>query len=426
MVTLRINAERLRADIEALASIGRSPAGGISRTSFGPADALAREWYLARCAEAGLTVDVDGLGNMVVRAPSDTGRPAPVCSGSHIDTVPNGGRLDGALGSLAALEALRRISETGIELAHPVRALVFSDEEGNYGHLLGSAGLRHGYGRKQLEELSGRDGDRLVDALVAAGYDLDEATRTRVEAGSIHAFVELHIEQGPIMEERGTEIGVVTSIVGLAGARVEFIGSADHAGTTPLTRRKDALLAASEFLQLLPGIAHDISEAAVVTCGMISVDPASQNVVPGVAHLTLDFRDPDWDRLQQLAAAFEQAARDVARRRGLHASWRPDSMVEPVPLHPEVRAAIAAAADGLGLSRMDIPSGAGHDSQNMAWLAPTAMIFVPSINGKSHCPEEDTSWHDIENGANALLATLLALATEEAPVTGPPLVAIAG
>ncbi len=415
-MTLMVNAERLRADIEALGGIGRVATGGLTRTTFSPEDAEARSWYLARCAEAGLEVAVDGLGNMIVRAGDDTGSALPVWSGSHIDTVPNGGRLDGALGSLAALECLRTLTEAGIELVHPVRAVVFADEEGNYDHLLGSAGLRRGYTLEQLGELTGRDGDRLVDRLTATGWDVAEATRTRREPGSVHAFVELHIEQGPVMEAAGIDIGVVTSIVGLGGAKVAFVGSADHAGTTPMDRRRDALQAASDFLTLLPDIAAGVSEAAVVTCGLISVEPGSANVVPGIAQLTLDFREPDFGRLQELAARFERAAHEVAGRHGLEVSWRQDTLVEPVLLHAGVREVISSAAASLGLSQMDIPSGAGHDSQNMAWLAPTAMIFVPSINGKSHCPEEDTAWRDIENGANVLLQSLLALATSGTPV----------
>jgi beta-ureidopropionase / N-carbamoyl-L-amino-acid hydrolase len=414
-VTMRINADRLRADITELATIGRVAAGGLSRTSFSPADVGARDWFRKRCADADLEVTTDGLGNMVVRAGAEPPT-TPVWSGSHIDTVPNGGHLDGALGSLAALECLRTLTESGVELAHPVRAVVFADEEGNYDHLFGSTGLRRGYTAEQLAELTGRDGDRLVDRLVDLGWDLDAATRTRIEPGSVHGFVELHIEQGPVLERQGTDIGVVTGIVGLSGSRVSFRGSADHAGTTPMDSRKDALGAAAAFLSRLPGLAAEVDEASVVTCGVIGVEPGGANVVPGVANLLLDFRNPRLDRLEQLERAFEAAARRVAEEHGVEVVWQPDRPVEPVPLDPDVRAVIASVVGDLGLSRTDIPSGAGHDSQNMAWIAPTAMIFIPSINGKSHCPEEDSAWSDIENGANTLLNTLVALANSTAPI----------
>lgn len=409
-MTVRINADRLRNDIETLGTVGRVAAGGISRTSFSDDDLRARDWYLGRCAEAGLTVEIDGLGNIVARAQGDDGTAVPVWSGSHIDTVPNGGRLDGALGSLAALECLRTIAESGIELERPVRAVVFTDEEGNYDHLLGSMGMRRGYTPEQLAALSGRDGDRLVDRLTAIGWDTEPATRTRIEPGSVHAFVELHIEQGPNLESRSVDIGVVTSIVGIGGAHVVFTGAADHAGTTPMGKRKDALLAASDFLTRLPARAAEIDPASVVTCGIIGVEPGGANIVPAVARLTLDFRCTDFGRLGELAAALGAEAERVASEHGLAVSWEPDTLVEPVQLDGRVRAVIAEAADGLALGRMDLPSGAGHDAQNMAWIAPTGMVFVPSVDGKSHTPEEDTSWRDIENGANVLLHALLSLA----------------
>jgi N-carbamoyl-L-amino-acid hydrolase len=409
-VTLWINADRLRTDVETLGGMGRVAAGGISRTSFSADDLQAREWYLGRCAEARLSVETDGLGNMVVLAPGDDGTAPAVWSGSHIDTVPNGGRLDGALGALAALECLRTIAEAGIELPHPVRAVVFTDEEGNYDHLLGSVGIRRGYTLEQLSELHGRDGEGLVDRLAEIGWDLEAATRTAIDPGSVRAFVELHIEQGPNLEADGIDIGVVTSIVGIGGAEVDFAGAADHAGTTPMAKRKDALLAAADFLTGLPALAARIDLSAVVTCGIVSVEPGGANIVPGIAHLTLDFRSPDVAKLHELAAAIEAEARAVADGHGISVSWRQDALVEPVVLDDDVRTVIADAVDRLGLTRMDMPSGAGHDAQNMAWIAQTGMIFVPSINGKSHTPEEDTSWHDIENGANALLQSLLSLA----------------
>lgn len=412
-MTLTVNIERLKRDLETLRTIGRAETGGVSRTSYSPADREARQWYEDRCAEANLVVAVDGLGNMVTRARDESSDGPPVWTGSHLDSVPNGGHLDGALGAIAALECLRRLTEENIPLGRPVRAVVFADEEGNYSHLFGSSALARGFDREQLEALTGRDDDRLVDRLADWGWDLDAATRTRLEPGEVHAFVELHIEQGPNLEAAGIDIGVVTSIVGLSGAKVRFHGRADHAGTTPMTMRKDALLAAADFLTTLPKTAKSIGDAAVVTCGLVGVEPGGANVVPGTATLTLDFRDPDLGRLKALGEAIERSARDVAARHDLTVDWHPDALVEPVPLDADIRRTITTAAKDLGYSHTDIPSGAGHDSQNMAWIAPTAMIFVPSKGGRSHSPAEDTSWEDIEKGANVLLATLVALASEK-------------
>ena len=410
-MTLRINADRLRDDLNSLGEIGRTPGAGIDRTAFSSADDESRAWYHHRCVQAGLQLRLDGLGNMFAGLPSDLAADTPaVWTGSHIDTVPNGGAFDGALGTVAALECVRRIAESGLELKRPVRAVVFSDEEGNYGHLLGSMGLRTGYDQAQLDALTGRDGDRLVDALAGWKWATGSPTATRIEPGSLDSFVELHIEQGARLETEKVQIGVVTSIVGLSGGVAEFIGRADHAGTTPMTMRQDALLAASSFIVRLPDIAASVGSSSVITTGRIAVAPGGANVVPERAEVTLDFRDPDRGRLDDLERRIETAVAAAATDHKVTGAWRPDGIVDPVPLDDAVRQIIRAAADGLGLTHVDIPSGAGHDSQNMAHLAPTAMIFVPSRNGRSHSPAEFTDFADVMNGANVLLATLIALA----------------
>jgi beta-ureidopropionase / N-carbamoyl-L-amino-acid hydrolase len=408
-LNLRVNGERLRQDLADLARIGAREPAGISRTAYSAEDAQARQWYHDRCAAAGLELRMDGLGNMFARAPGAPDRPA-VWTGSHIDTVPYGGAFDGALGTVAALECLRRITESGIELSRPVCAVVFSDEEGNYGHLLGSRGLSHGYRAEQLAAMTGRDGDRLTDALAGWPWASGSPTATRLAAGTVGAFVELHIEQGPRLEASGTDIGVVTSIVGLGGGLATFTGRADHAGTTPMGLRKDALLAAAAFLTKLPTVAAATGPDSVITCGLIRAEPGGANVVPGVAAVTLDFRDPDRTRLATLEAEIGLAAESAALAHGVSVTWQPDELIDPMPLNETVRSVIRTAVDGLGLTHIAIASGAGHDSQNMAHLAPTGMIFVPSQGGRSHSPAEHTAFADVENGANVLLSTVLALA----------------
>lgn len=406
---LRVDGPRLRRDLDTLAEIGGRAGGGISRTAFSPLDDQARQWYLDRCTEARLALRTDGLGNMFAR-PDARGVPGPaVWAGSHIDTVPDGGPLDGALGTVAALECVRRLSETGVELARPVEAVVFSDEEGNYGHLLGSYGIAHGYDEAELAAMTGRDGDRLVDALADWRWATGLPTQTQLPPGRMSAFIELHIEQGPHLEASGTDIGVVTSIVGLGGGQLDFVGRADHAGTTPMTMRSDALRAAADFLTRLPGLAASVSPTAVITCGRITLEPGGANVVPRLASLTLDFRDPDRDLLNDLTRKIRAAADAAGAEHGVQVAWRPDVPVDPVPLDPSLRAVIRASADELGYTWTDMPSGAGHDSQNIAHLAPTAMIFVPSRDGRSHSPQEHTDFDAIERGANVLLRTLLHL-----------------
>jgi N-carbamoyl-L-amino-acid hydrolase len=408
----------LVADLEALARIGREPSGGISRTSFSEADEQAREWYRGRCAEAGLAVRVDGIGNMFVSAPDEPGGPA-VWSGSHLDSVPNGGGFDGALGSVAALECVRRLHEEGVPLRRPVRAVVYSDEEGNYAHLFGSSALARGFARSELQALTGRGGDRFADTFTAAGWDLELATRTRVDPAVIHATVELHIEQGPELERLGHQIGIVTAIVGLGGGAITFRGRADHAGTTPMTMRRDALRAASALIVRFPEIARSVSDRAVVTAGILAVEPGAANVVPEIARLTVDYRDLELARLEELGRAIATAARQVATEQGLEVDLDLEPMISPCPLDPGIRRIIGDAAAARGLVASPMPSGAGHDSQNMATLAPTGMIFVPSAGGRSHCPEEHTAWADVENGANVLLDTIVALATDTPIITEP-------
>lgn len=420
-MSMTVNMSRLRGDLAALGSIGRRAEGGITRTSFSAADLAARDWYRARCAEAGLAVRTDGIGNMFAEAPgpgragagSAAGEPGPaaVWSGSHLDTVPDGGAFDGAVGALAALECVRRLAEEGAELARPVRAVVFADEEGNYNHLLGSTALARDFTRDEIAAMTGRDGDRLVDAITAIGWDPDALAGNRVDPAEVYAFVELHIEQGPNLEASGTDIGVVTSIVGIGGAVAEFRGRADHAGTTPMTRRQDPLRAAAQLIAGLPAITAAVSDTAVATCGKLVTLPGGANVVPALVRMLLDFRDPDAGRLARLDRELTAAARAAAAAHDVTLSWLAEAPVAPVELDPRVRSAIGARARGLGLSAVAMPSGAGHDAQNMAALAPTGMIFVPSRDGRSHSPAEHTDWDDIENGANVLLATLTDLAT---------------
>lgn len=409
-MTLEVNAARLRDDLQTLSQIGRAPGGGITRTSFSAADQEAREWYAERCHDAGLRLRTDALGNMLADAGQDPSVPA-VWSGSHIDTVPDGGAFDGALGAIAALECVRRLAEEGVQLRRPVRAAVFADEEGNYSPLFGSSGLSRGHSGEQLRAMVGRDGDRLLDTMSRGGWDVDAAIAGQVHRDAVHAFVELHIEQGPNLEAAGTDIGLVSSIVGLGEAVVEFHGRADHAGTMPMPLRRDPMRAAADVIAGLAAITAATSDDAVATCGRLEARPGGANVVPGLVRMTLDFRDPDPAKVTLLAARLEAAVHEAARRHDVRAVWSPDPLIPPVHLDRSVRSIIAAHADTLGRSTMPITSGAGHDAQNLARSAPTGMIFVPSRGGRSHCPDEDTDWRDVVGGANVLLNTLAELAT---------------
>jgi N-carbamoyl-L-amino-acid hydrolase len=426
-VSLTVNLSRMRADLVSLGSIGRLAGGGITRTSFSAADLAARQWYQERCGRAGLALRTDGIGNMFAEA-AGTGSArdesaavagtAAVWSGSHLDTVPDGGAFDGAVGAVAALECVRRLAEERVDLARPVRAVVFADEEGNYNHLLGSTALARDFTRDELEAMTGRDGDRLVDAVAAIGWNPGALAGNRVDPEQVYAFVELHIEQGPNLEASGVNIGVVTSIVAQGGAVAEFRGRADHAGTTPMTRRQDPLRAAAQLIAALPAITAAVGDTAVTTCGKLVTLPGSANVVPALVRMLLDYRDPDAGRLARLEEQLIAAARQAAAAHDVTLDWAAEAPVAPVALDPRVRSVIDARARGLGLSAVAMPSGAVHDAQRMAAIAPAGMIFVPSRDGRSHSPAEHTDWEDVENGANVLLATLADLATTGLPDPG--------
>lgn len=409
---ISVNAERLLANLSALGQFGRNAAGGVDRASFSSADLAARAWLTSRCEEEGLEVTVDGIGNLVVSSPTleqDVADEAPVWTGSHIDAVPNGGTYDGPLGALAAIECLTRLHEEKVTLERPVRAVVYADEEGNYAHLLGSSALARGFTTEELNELTGRDGDRFVDTFVAAGGDLRAAAAVRLTQGSIHASVELHIEQGPVLEREGIDIANVTGIVAIGGGTVRFNGRADHAGTTPMDGRQDAVVAAADFITRLPDLARTVGQNSVVTTGIVRARPGGSNVVAETAEVVVDYRDPSTENARQLEELIASAAEDVARQRGLRVDLDFEPLVPAALMHEIVRQAIRDSADAHNYSLRDLASGAGHDSQNLATIAPTGMIFVPSVDGRSHSPAEMTQDPDVVRGADVLLGTLIRL-----------------
>ncbi|WP_256839828.1 Zn-dependent hydrolase [Ornithinimicrobium faecis] len=412
-MSFHVSAERIRADIEHLATIGATATGGVSRTSFSAADRQVRAWVADQCARFGLAMHTDGIGNIFITWGGDAQADrAPVYAGSHLDSVPEGGRFDGILGSVAALEVVRTLSEQQVSLARPVGAIIFADEEGNYHHLLGSTALTDGYAWAELQTFRGRDGDLLVDALARMGWDPQAATGVRLAPQDVHAFLELHIEQGPVLEAAGVDIGIVTSIVGLAAGQLEFIGRQDHAGTTPMDQRADPMQAAGVFLAGLHDIAARGSATAVLTCGLLEVTPGGTNVVPERVRLHLDFRDPDLAVIHALEQAIIEAADRAGAEHGITAAYERQSITSPVPLNSELQDLVEARARSRGLRALHLASDAGHDSQNMARLTSTGMIFVPSVGGRSHSPQELTEWKDTKQGANVLLDVVYTLARE--------------
>lgn len=407
---LRINLARLRQDLEDLGEIGKTPERGVWRSSFSEADLEARRWYLQRLQDAGLQHWVDAAGNIYGRV--GEGSPA-VIAGSHIDSVPNGGRFDGALGVMAAFECLRTIKDHGVHTKLPIEAVAFTDEEGRFGGFVGSYAL---IGQMPYEEVMRRRdlrGVPLAEAMHAVGLDPARIAAARRDPNDIKAYVELHIEQGPILESLNVPIGVVQGIVAGSRTWITFRGRADHAGTTPMSMRQDAFLGAAEFgLRARDMVLTEGSGTTVGTVGVLELKPGASNIVPESAFLTLDLRDISWDVLQRLLERTRLIAHEVAEKWGLEVTVERMRVSEPAQMSPHLQAIIAEAAKELGLKAHWMNSGAGHDAQVMAKIAPAGMIFVPSRQGRSHSPAEHTDWDQIENGANVLLHTLLRLANE--------------
>lgn len=403
-----ISLPRLRQDLAALARFGRTASGGVARSAWSPAHEEARAWLLARMKEAGLETWVDPAGNTF--GTIGAGAPA-VLTGSHIDSVPDGGTLDGALGVLAGLECLRTIREAGTPLRRPLTLVAWSDEEGRYQGLFGSRAFAGKLKRADIPKMQAPDGDRLVDAMARAGFNALEAPRAAVDPRSVSAYVELHIEQGPHLEARGIPIGVVEGIVGIRRNRVIFLGEPDHAGTTPMARRKDAFLAAAEYaLRARDLVTKGGGGRSVTNFGVVEVQPGVTNIVPARAALLQELRELDPKVLVRLDRQCAALASRVARHRGTRVRVERISRTEPARLSSEVQGAIEVAAAHLGLRTRRMASAAGHDAQNLATLTRAGMIFIPSKGGKSHRPDEASEPRAIERGANVLLHTLLNLA----------------
>jgi N-carbamoyl-L-amino-acid hydrolase len=331
--------------------------------------------------------------------------------GSHLDTVPAAGRLDGALGVLCGLECLRRMREEDVETQRPIEVVAFSDEEGRFGSLFGSFAMAGELNPDILQTVVDLSGVRLADAMKERGLEPLRALAARRSPDSVYAYVELHIEQGPILDKLGKSIGVVEAITGLFKWSVRLKGEADHAGTTPMPMRRDAFAGLAEFAGEVPRVLEEHgNEGSVATIGKATLHPGSANTVPGLVEFSLDVRDENEETLAALADAFRITLSAIARRRGLMFEFDILSEVPPVRCDARITEVVTEVARELGIDSHAMPSGAAHDAQVMARLAPTGMIFVPSVGGRSHSPAEWTHWEDIEVGANVLLRTVLRLA----------------
>ena len=407
---MRINFARLKRDLEELGAIGRTADGGVSRPSWSDVDMQARRWLMERITAAGMQARTDTAGNIFGRWMP--GAPV-VMVGSHIDSVPNGGKFDGALGVLTGLECLRRIKEEGIQLRRPLELVAFTDEEGAFGGFFGSYAFTGVLPSERIPNLKDSQGLRILDAMARHGMDGLQAVKAYRDPQEIFAYVELHIEQGPVLEGLRAHIGLVETIIGIRRYGITFRGRADHAGTTPMPDRKNALLGAADVILK----AHDLilaegTPASRVTVGVLQLKPAVANIVPAEAFLTYELREQSTQMLRTLEEKSRELAAQVASAWGLEVSIETILEIDPVPMADEVKKCILEAATKLGCKVHRLPAMAGHDAQVVGRVAKAGMIFVPSKDGRSHSPLEFTADEDVERGANVLLLTLLKLTAE--------------
>lgn len=410
--SLRVNGSRLLERLHVLAQIGATPEGGVNRPAYSQADlqarARVREWMHA----ASLEVSVDAAGNLIGRRRGREPELPPLALGSHVDSVPDGGSYDGPLGSLAALEVAQTLAERRIALRHPLEVITFQNEEGG---LVGSRALSGELREEELGKVAAsgctvREGIRLL------GGDPDRLAEARRHPGEVAAFLELHIEQGGVLEAEGAEIGVVEGIVGIRWWEVTITGAANHAGTTPMRQRRDALLAAARFIQMVNRVVTRTPGSQVGTVGRIEALPGAPNVIAGRVVASLELRDLEEAKIERLHRRIRAAARRIARESGTTFGFRETHANAPAPADERIRHLITKAAAELGLTSRLMPSGAAHDAQSMARLGPAGMIFIPSRGGISHSPQEFSEPVHIVAGANVLLHTLLELDAAE-PMT---------
>lgn len=398
--------DRIEERIQALGRFGENAAGGVSRLAFSDADLAGREYIKGLMQQAGLQVRVDTAGNIIGRREGSESDLAPIMFGSHIDSVPGGGNYDGDVGVIGAIEVAQLLYERGIVTKHPIEIVSFTDEEGG---LTGSRGMIGKLGEGTLGVMS-HSGMTIREGIARVGGDPDRLELAVRKSGDIAAFIELHIEQGAILHEEGVNIGVVQGIVGIRWWDVSIEGFANHAGTTPMNRRWDAMVSAAELTLAINRVARELPGRQVATVGKIEALPGAPNVIPGEVIISLEIRDLEADKMQQVFELIRVEAERIADEKSTPIRFAEiDVASPPAPTDQQMRRIIASAAEDLGMSYKLMPSGAGHDAQDIASIAPAGMIFVPSVDGISHSPQEYTTAIDMANGASVLLKTVLAI-----------------
>jgi N-carbamoyl-L-amino-acid hydrolase len=396
--------------IKGLAEFGTNPQGGVSRVAYSDADKQGREYVMGLMKDARLDVTIDAAGNIVGRRPGSVNKLPPLILGSHIDTVPEGGNYDGVVGSMGAIEVAQVLGENKITLRHPLEVLIFQNEEGG---LIGSRAISGDLTEKELDLVS-RSGKTIREGIKFIGGD--PAKLREVVRQNMGAYLELHIEQGNILETEKINIGVVEGIVGINWWDVTIEGFANHAGTTAMNNRQDALLAAAKFIQAVNQIVTSVPGRQVGTVGRINALPGAPNVIPGKVVLSLELRDLDAAKIKMLYDKIYAEAHKIANDSKTKFDFKEINVNTPAPTNQFMRSHITEAARALSLSTKLMPSGAGHDAQDMTRLGAVGMIFVPSVGGISHSPREFSHPQDIINGANVLLHASLRFDPDQEPI----------
>ncbi|MGP7818021.1 Zn-dependent hydrolase [Niallia sp. 01092] len=405
---LLINGERLKESLEKFADFGRTKNNGVTRLSLSEEDVNVRGFFRACCEELGMSVKVDDMGNMYATLAGKEDK-SPIVMGSHLDTVKKGGRFDGVLGVAAGLEVVRTIVENKLTLPFPITVVNFTNEEGARFEpsMMASGVLSSKFDKKTMLEKKDVEGITFEEALKSSGYAGEEASRLKEAT----AFLEMHIEQGPILERESLAIGIVECVVGMVCYEIEITGESDHAGTTPMDMRKDALFAANNVIAELRKKLGALDQELVYTMGRMNITPNIHTVIPNKVVFTIEARHKDPEVMKQVEdiilnlAAFSELEGCTLKTEKL---WDRTT----VWFDEHILNIMEKSVSSLGYSYKKMASGAGHDAQFIASLFPSAMIFVPSINGKSHCEEELTTWEDCEKGVNVLLETVLELQKE--------------
>ena len=405
---IRINGPRLNQNLTELAQFGKTPEGGTNRVAYSDLDLQARDYAMKLMRDAKLEVTIDAAGNIIGRRSGSDSTLKPLMIGSHIDSVPQGGSYDGQVGSMGAIEVAQTLAENKIQLKHSLEVAIFQNEEGG---TIGSAAISRGLTEKDLQIVTNSK-NTIRDGIKFIGGDPDRLSSVVRQKGDITAYLELHIEQGGVLYAEKIDIGVVEGIVGVYWWDVTVEGFANHAGTTPMNQRRDALLAAAKYIEAVNRVVTSIPGRQVGTVGKIQAFPGAFNVIPGKVITSLGLRDLDASKVQLMFQKIQDEVRQIEISTGTKFEFKQVNSSKPAPTDSRIRSAISDAAKELGLSTKSMPSGAGHDGQELADICPIGMVFIPSRDGISHSPREFSTPKDIANGANVLLLSLLKLDSE--------------